>query len=134
MPDASGGIFSGLYWVFRGKTPMDDLNDGQAAGSSWRDTRVNNPSQGGIDFNAPPYNAPPGETGRIAGPGEFPCPGGYLETDMFGGRHWHDYKGGEDLYGDAAQAKNDEFELGGGGQPSSGGGAFQQPSGGRWGQ
>jgi hypothetical protein len=27
MPDASAGIFTGLYWVATGKTPLDELQD-----------------------------------------------------------------------------------------------------------
>ncbi len=27
MPDASGGIASGLYWVVTGKFPLEDLKD-----------------------------------------------------------------------------------------------------------
>jgi hypothetical protein len=27
MPDASAGIFTGLYWVATGKTPMDEIQD-----------------------------------------------------------------------------------------------------------
>lgn len=58
---------------------------------------------GSMDFNAPPYNAPPGFSGRIAGPNELPDPGGFWEYPNFGGPAiWHPTKPG-------AAPNNDTF-------------------------
>lgn len=83
--------------------------------------------QGGTDFNAPPYNAPPGYGGRIAAPGELPDPGGYWEYPNFGGPAiWHSTNGG-------GAPNMDTFNPGygnsapGGGLPGGGDGEVPEP-------
>lgn len=73
------------------------------------------PEFGDPNSSPGPYNVPPGFDAEIAGPGEYPNPGGYLETTIFGQKTWHHLTpGGKDLYGAEAQAEHDKHELGGG--------------------